>query len=65
VSAADGSGTNIYTRDRAKYRRMLIESVRLHRALKRRWPALSAEYRRALPELTSLEAWDRTFGGSA
>ncbi len=65
VSAADGSGTNIYTRDRAKYRRMLIESVRLHRALKRRWSALSAEYRRALPELTSLEAWDRTFGGSA
>jgi galactofuranosylgalactofuranosylrhamnosyl-N-acetylglucosaminyl-diphospho-decaprenol beta-1,5/1,6-galactofuranosyltransferase len=65
VSAADGSGTTIYTRDRAKYRRMLRESVMLHRALRRAWPRLSAQYRAALPELTSIEAWQRTFGESA
>ncbi len=57
VSAADGSGKNVYTRDRAKYRAMLTESVRLHRRLRREWPQLSARYRAALPALTSSEAW--------
>ncbi|GAA3205586.1 glycosyltransferase [Microbacterium terregens] len=62
VSAADGSGKNIYVRDRAKYRRMLIDSVRLHRRLRREWPTLSRRYRQAQQEMTSLEAWRRTFG---
>ena len=59
VSAADGSGKNIYTRDRAKFRRMLLESVVLHRQLQRRWPQLSAQYREALGDLTSVEAWQQ------
>lgn len=62
VSAADGSGKNVYTRDRAKYRRMLRETVRLHAELKRRWPQLQRQYRRALPELVSADSWRRTFG---
>ena len=33
VSAADGSGKNVYTRDRRKFRRMLLESFRLHRVM--------------------------------
>lgn len=61
VSAADGSGKNIYVRDRAKYRRMLLESIRLHRRLRREWPKLSERYRRAQREMTSLEAWRGTF----
>jgi galactofuranosylgalactofuranosylrhamnosyl-N-acetylglucosaminyl-diphospho-decaprenol beta-1,5/1,6-galactofuranosyltransferase len=61
VSAADGSGKNIYTRDRAQYRRKLVESFRLHRRLRREWPQLSARYRAAAPELTSLAEWQRTF----
>jgi galactofuranosylgalactofuranosylrhamnosyl-N-acetylglucosaminyl-diphospho-decaprenol beta-1,5/1,6-galactofuranosyltransferase len=61
VSAADGSGKNIYTRDRAKYRRLLLDSVRLHRRLRREWPRLSEAYRNALPELVSHEAWQATF----
>ena len=65
VSAADGSGKNIYTRDRARFRSQLIESVRLHAALKRRWPQLQEQYRRALPELVSVESWQRTFGDDA
>lgn len=65
VSAADGSGKNIYTRDRARYRRMLIETIRLHRRLRREWPRLAREYRAAAAELTSLEAWQKTFGGGA
>lgn len=61
VSAADGSGKNIYTRDRARYRRLLRDSVALHRRLRREWPQLAARYRAAAPELTSLAAWQRTF----
>ncbi|KEP74736.1 glycosyl transferase [Microbacterium sp. SUBG005] len=61
VSAADGSGKNIYTRDRAMFRRMLVDSWRLHRRLQREWPALSRRYRRALPDLVSEARWRATF----
>ncbi|MGO2097363.1 MAG: glycosyltransferase, partial [Candidatus Microbacterium stercoravium] len=61
VSAADGSGKNVYTRDRAKYRAMLLETVKLHAELRRRWPKLQKEYRDALPELVSAESWARFF----
>ncbi len=65
VSAADGSGKNVYTRDRAKFRSLLMESLRLHAQLRRRWPALQEQYRRALPDLVSEESWERTFEGHA
>lgn len=61
VSAADGSGKNIYTRDRAMFRRMLVDSWRLHRRLQREWPSLSRRYRRALPDLVSEARWRATF----
>ncbi|MBY6060680.1 glycosyltransferase [Microbacterium esteraromaticum] len=61
VSSADGSGKNVYTRDRAKYRRMLIDTIRLHRRLKRHWPRLQAEYRKALPDLVSEASWKQIF----
>ncbi|WP_375384740.1 glycosyltransferase [uncultured Microbacterium sp.] len=61
VSAADGSGKNVYTRDRKTYRRMLIDSLRLHRRLVREWPELSRRYRAALPEITSVASWRRIF----
>ncbi|SDO52622.1 galactofuranosylgalactofuranosylrhamnosyl-N-acetylglucosaminyl-diphospho-decaprenol beta-1,5/1,6-galactofuranosyltransferase [Microbacterium sp. ru370.1] len=61
VSAADGSGKNIYTRDRAMFRRMLVDSWRLHRRLQREWPSLSRRYRRALPDLVSEAQWSATF----
>jgi galactofuranosylgalactofuranosylrhamnosyl-N-acetylglucosaminyl-diphospho-decaprenol beta-1,5/1,6-galactofuranosyltransferase len=57
VSAADGSGKNVYTRDRARFRRMLRDSLRLHRRLEREWPRLAERYRAALPELTSDTSW--------
>lgn len=62
VSAADGSGKNIYTRDRRKFRALFVDSIRLHARLRRNWPRLAAEYRRALPEITSTESWARIFG---
>ncbi|MGI6879161.1 glycosyltransferase [Microbacterium sp. gxy059] len=61
VSAADGSGKQIYARDRRMFRRMLLESVRLHLRLRRSWSRLARDYRRALPDLVSPEAWRRTF----
>jgi len=61
VSAADGSGKNIYTRDRAMFRRMLVDSWKLHRRLQREWPRLSRQYRRALPDLVSEANWRATF----
>ncbi|MDZ8171068.1 glycosyltransferase [Microbacterium xanthum] len=61
VTTADGSGKNVYTRDRAKYRSMLLESIRLHRRLRREWARLSREYRAALPSLTSPESWRAAF----
>lgn len=65
VSAADGSGKTIYTRDRARFRRMLVDTVRLHARLRRQWPKLAAEYRAANDELASAEAWRRTFEADA
>ena len=57
VSSADGSGKNIYTRDRAKFRQMLTETVVLHWRLRRNWARLSSEYRDALGSLTSHDSW--------
>jgi galactofuranosylgalactofuranosylrhamnosyl-N-acetylglucosaminyl-diphospho-decaprenol beta-1,5/1,6-galactofuranosyltransferase len=65
VNSADGAGKNVYTRDRRRFRSMLIDSLRLHRRLRREWPRLAAQYRSAGEELTSQAAWSRTFEGSA
>lgn len=59
VSTADGSGKVVYTRDRAMFRRMLRDTVRLHRQLRKDWSRLAEEYRRELPALTSVESWRR------
>lgn len=64
VSAANGAGKNVYKRDRAAYRRMLVDSVRLHWTLRRRWGALSRRYRAAAGDLTSPERWRDTFEAS-
>ncbi len=61
VSAAGGSGKNVYQRDRAKFRRGLTDSIRLHARLRREWKSLARQYRAAHAELTSLDAWQRTF----
>ncbi|MDR7185340.1 galactofuranosylgalactofuranosylrhamnosyl-N-acetylglucosaminyl-diphospho-decaprenol beta-1,5/1,6-galactofuranosyltransferase [Microbacterium trichothecenolyticum] len=61
VNSADGSGKNVYTRDRRQFRSMLLESVRLHLRLQREWPRLAARYRSAGAELTSQAAWRSTF----
>lgn len=61
VSTADGTGKSWYTRNPRAFRRMLAESIRLHRELARNWETLSKQYRDALPEITSVEEWRKTF----
>ncbi|WP_156762236.1 glycosyltransferase [Microbacterium karelineae] len=65
VSAADGSGKQVYTRDRGKFRGMLLDSIRLHRRLQREWPRLAREYREALPRLVAQEEWNASFEADA
>lgn len=62
VDAADGSGSSWYTRDRGQFRSRWLESIRLHRQLARNWNVLRHEYRSALADITSPEAWEKTFG---
>ena len=65
VSAADGSGKNVYTRDRARYRKLLKDSIALHRRLRREWPALVKQYRAEAARLSSQSAWKSTFEGQS
>jgi galactofuranosylgalactofuranosylrhamnosyl-N-acetylglucosaminyl-diphospho-decaprenol beta-1,5/1,6-galactofuranosyltransferase len=61
VSAADGSSAFWYRRDRKAFRDLMQRSMTLHARLVKEWPELSRRYKDALPELTSTEAWRRTF----
>jgi galactofuranosylgalactofuranosylrhamnosyl-N-acetylglucosaminyl-diphospho-decaprenol beta-1,5/1,6-galactofuranosyltransferase len=65
VSAADGSGKQIYVRDRETFRKMLFDSIRLHRRLKKQWPRLAREYREALPSLVAENEWMTDFEAKA
>lgn len=63
VETAERTGTNWYRHDRRKFRSLLRESGRLTRQIRRDWSRLSAEYREALPEITSVAEWRKTFEG--
>lgn len=65
VSAADGSGKQIYVRNRGTFRGMLLDSIRLHRQLKKEWRTLARAYREALPGLVSENDWVTSFEGDA
>lgn len=62
VTTADGTAQSWYQRDPELFRSMLRRSIALHQRATREWPALAEVYKAALPELTSPEAWDKTFG---
>lgn len=61
VSNAEGTATSWYKRRPDQLRTKMVESARLHAELLRRWPELAETYRKALGEITSLEAWKKTF----
>jgi galactofuranosylgalactofuranosylrhamnosyl-N-acetylglucosaminyl-diphospho-decaprenol beta-1,5/1,6-galactofuranosyltransferase len=43
---------------------MLAETARLHAQLFSNWETLRAQYRDALPEITSMDSWRETFEAS-
>jgi galactofuranosylgalactofuranosylrhamnosyl-N-acetylglucosaminyl-diphospho-decaprenol beta-1,5/1,6-galactofuranosyltransferase len=61
VTNAEGTGVAWYRRNPAKLRAQLAEVAALHLELQRRWSSLSAEYKDALTDVTSFEAWEKTF----
>lgn len=61
VSMNDGTSAAFYQRDPATFRRQTRETLELLGRFRREWPELAEQYRTALPEITSPEAWDVTF----
>ncbi|MBY8856082.1 glycosyltransferase [Nocardia sp. CA2R105] len=61
VTDASQSGVRIRKRDKAKARALLLRTIRVLRRLRRELPALSQQYRTAMPELTSRENWERLY----
>lgn len=59
---ADGKGAVWYKRDARKFRALAAEAAELHRRALLAWPKLAAEYKAALPRVTSMQAWADTFG---
>lgn len=61
VSMNDGSSVALYKRDPEHYRDLLKRTIEIHRRFHREWPQLARQYRDALGEITSPEAWEKTF----
>jgi len=60
VSMNDGTSVALYRREPEHFRDLLRRTVEIHQRLHREWPRLAAEYRAALGEITSPEAWEQT-----
>jgi galactofuranosylgalactofuranosylrhamnosyl-N-acetylglucosaminyl-diphospho-decaprenol beta-1,5/1,6-galactofuranosyltransferase len=61
ITNAEGSGVTWHRRDRRSFVRGFWRAVRNARDLRAKWPALSAAYREAIPDLVSVESWGRYF----
>jgi galactofuranosylgalactofuranosylrhamnosyl-N-acetylglucosaminyl-diphospho-decaprenol beta-1,5/1,6-galactofuranosyltransferase len=61
VSMPDGSSAALYERDPDKFRDLMKRTVEIHTRFQREWPRLAEEYRAALGDITSPEAWEKTF----
>lgn len=60
VSMNDGASTAYYQRDTELYRDLMRRTLEIHERYRREWPRLAREYREALGQITSPEAWERT-----
>ena len=61
VSMNDGTSAALYRRDPVRFRDLMRRTVEIHQRLHREWPRLAEEYRSALGDITSPEAWEETF----
>ena len=64
VSNAEGTQIAWYKRDPKQARELLTEAVRTHAELFAKWSTLREQYRAAASQLTSFEAWERTFAAN-
>jgi galactofuranosylgalactofuranosylrhamnosyl-N-acetylglucosaminyl-diphospho-decaprenol beta-1,5/1,6-galactofuranosyltransferase len=60
VSMKDGTSAALYRRDPERFRDLLRRTLEIHDRFRKEWPRLAAEYRAALSDITSPEAWDET-----
>jgi galactofuranosylgalactofuranosylrhamnosyl-N-acetylglucosaminyl-diphospho-decaprenol beta-1,5/1,6-galactofuranosyltransferase len=61
VSMNDGTSAALYRRDPELFRALLKRSLQLHERYRREWNDLARVYREQLGEITSPEAWEKTF----
>jgi galactofuranosylgalactofuranosylrhamnosyl-N-acetylglucosaminyl-diphospho-decaprenol beta-1,5/1,6-galactofuranosyltransferase len=61
VSMNDGASAAFYRRDPARFRELVKRTVAVHERFREEWPRLAQEYREKLPEITSPQAWEKTF----
>ncbi|MFW0119998.1 glycosyltransferase [Rothia sp. P5764] len=61
VSNADGSAVSWYKRDPEMLRQKMLEATKLHAALYANWDELSKIYRAKAKDISSYEAWAKTF----
>ncbi len=61
VSMPDGNSAALYERDPERFRDLMKRTAEIHARFQREWPRLAAEYRGALGDITSPEAWEKTF----
>jgi galactofuranosylgalactofuranosylrhamnosyl-N-acetylglucosaminyl-diphospho-decaprenol beta-1,5/1,6-galactofuranosyltransferase len=60
VSMNDGTSAALYRRDPERFRDLMRKTVEIHERFWREWPSLAQEYRAALADITSPEAWEQT-----
>ncbi|WP_258802657.1 glycosyltransferase [Pseudarthrobacter sp. NS4] len=61
VSNAEGTAASWYKRDPRKLKALLKQSAMQHARLYRNWDSLVEDYRSAVADLVSMEAWRSTF----
>jgi galactofuranosylgalactofuranosylrhamnosyl-N-acetylglucosaminyl-diphospho-decaprenol beta-1,5/1,6-galactofuranosyltransferase len=61
VSTADGTSASWYRRDLAQARELMRRTIAIHQRMYIEWDSLVDRYRHALPEITSPQAWKKTF----
>jgi galactofuranosylgalactofuranosylrhamnosyl-N-acetylglucosaminyl-diphospho-decaprenol beta-1,5/1,6-galactofuranosyltransferase len=61
VSTPDGASVAFRKRDPKTFRELAARTVADYRKLVKEWPRVREQYRRAMPELTSVESWTEVY----
>ncbi len=61
VSMPDGTSAAFYQRDPQKFRELFAKTIEIHLRLRKRVAAPGAQYQGALEDITSPQAWEKTF----